>query len=163
MILLTLYHPLQYTVHGFVCIHVCVQVFVWAEVTDDKSHMNITCNLERFWSITPHFYLFEMNMCAFFSQDESYTQVFLWVHIKIQYSASSFCQFNGRAGSSHSFSTPPPPYPTPLSYTYTGLQPRSYTLQSETPSLQHCYRNNRTQYVFVFFIIQIHVHMRVKN
>lgn len=54
------------------------------------------------------------------------TQVFLWVHIKLRFSASSPCQFNRRAGSNRSFSPPPPLYPTSL--TYTGSQPRSYTV-----------------------------------
>lgn len=86
-------------------------------------------SLNFFWSNTPpHFYLFEMSLCLFrVNQDECYTEVFLQAHIRC--GVSSACQFNGRAGSSHSFSTPLPPYPTPLSYT--GFQPRSYSLQSQ--------------------------------
>lgn len=113
----------------FVCLHVCSSVCVSTGDRQQIPHEAQTQFRFPVISTTSLFTSLKRACLSFFRHDVlSHTQVFLWVHIKMQFSASSACQFNGRAGSSHSLAPPPPSYPTP--HTYTGLQPRWETLQS---------------------------------
>ncbi len=52
-------------IYCYLFAYMCVQAFVWAQVTGSKSHRNIEHNLDLLWSAPPHFYLFETSMSPF--------------------------------------------------------------------------------------------------
>lgn len=118
----------------FVYVYLCIQMFVWMEVTDEQSHMNIRHSLDCFSSLVPHFFLIEKNTCV---SAHRYSSECTSSYSSVHHLPVSFMGERGADVLSLHLC-----FPTPL--TYAGFQPGSNTQQSQfISSLQHHYSNNR--------------------